>query len=428
MAAGLEVDDGNPVWLSQAIVPSTDTVVSLSMPPSLAAIHVGSTGVSVYVKVDNIGTVAFGVCACATPVPASWPVVVPFGGFFVSTAPHPPQTESKAGVTFTYRNPTNPAGDTLSGGGVMVSLGLVVSGKRAWAWSPDGRLFAHVYQGSGNDWYLNVVALQNVTRSDGTVVPKNQSAIKSSGIFGGPFDMTAFGWAGSRAVVAAGVGATSGISVQVACPLAPPPGVWGTLMPSFPNVVDWTHLVSPCESFVAFVPQILQPTMTMGAFLISTVTGMQTPFRKNNAPTSVTIRGPNPSLTTTQHAANGLTVDDGTGQKFTVDDPECTMVPGGVMVTVDRVKASTLPSANLGVKSVGSAALSILPIGASAWVKVPNPSGWANQGETHWCLLAQAYTADGTTIMRPWNGQAVMPPSFPLSLPNCAQRNIEILP
>jgi hypothetical protein len=89
-----------------------------------------------------------------------------------------------------------------------------------------------------------------------------------------------------------------------------------------------------------------------------------------------------------------------------------------------------LPTANLGVLPVGTAALGVLRQGQSAWVQVPNTnaSGWANQSERHWCLLAQAYTADGTTIPRSWNGQASNPPPFPVTLQNSAQRNIEILP
>jgi hypothetical protein len=100
------------------------------------------------------------------------------------------------------------------------------------------------------------------------------------------------------------------------------------------------------------------------------------------------------------------------------------------MASVDRVKASTLPSGNLGVLSIGSAAVGLIKAGQKAWVQVPNtnPAGWGNQGEQHWCLLAQAYTSDNATVKKPWNGQMVSPPAFPLALANCAQRNVMISP
>lgn len=96
------------------------------------------------------------------------------------------------------------------------------------------------------------------------------------------------------------------------------------------------------------------------------------------------------------------------------------------MVRVDRVKSTTLPSANLGVLPVGTAVLGKLQVGKNIWVQVPNQNGWANQSEKHWCLLAQAYTVDGATVPRPWDGQATNP--FPIANENCAQRNIEINP
>jgi hypothetical protein len=192
--------------------------------------------------------------------------------------------------------------------------------------------------------------------------------------------------------------------------------------------VDYTFLASPCSGVVAIVPKILNASAgSRNAFLISTATALVTPFKTNNSPTSVSIVGANPSITTQAHAALGVRVNIGNGTIVAVDDPDCTFVGGGIRVTIDRVKASTLPSANLGVVSVGMASMvGSLPRTRSAWVQVVNSNGWANQGERHWCLLAQAYTADGTTITRPWNGQAASPPAFPLALVNCAQRNIEI--
>jgi len=150
-----------------------------------------------------------------------------------------------------------------------------------------------------------------------------------------------------------------------------------------------------------------------------------------NIPLAAPIAGTpgTPAITTNTHGINGVTVDTG-GTNVMVDDPDCTFVGGGVRVHVDRVKASTLPSANLGVLSVGTAALGLSRVNSSYWVQVPNQNTilWDNQGEQHWCLLAQSYTPDGTTIPSPWDGQAATPPPFPVSLENCAQRNIGILP
>jgi hypothetical protein len=160
--------------------------------------------------------------------------------------------------------------------------------------------------------------------------------------------------------------------------------------------------------------------------MISTATAAQIQFKQNNLPISISSTGASVSLTTTAHTAKGVTVNTGNGTTVAVDDPDCASVGGGVTVRVDRVKASTLPSANLGVVAVGSADISQLLIGKSAWVQVPNTAGWANQSEPHWCLLAQAYTSDGTTVPRAWNGQMTAPPAFPVANENCAQRNIEI--
>jgi hypothetical protein len=429
VVAGLRIQDGNPIWASQAIVPSKDTVVSPGSSPVVSAIQVASTDVFVYVRVDNVGTVDLGTCTCG-PVPAPWTIVPLFQGFHASSTATTSQTQG--GVTFTARPSTNAAGDTLSGG-VNFSFGIVAANRRAWAWSNDGRLFAHVMSVNGNDWYLTIVALQDVQRSNGTVVPRGQAAVSNaSGIFAGQWTNAQFGWAGSKAVVSAGASPSGGIVRSVSCPEAPANNTWGDLIPAFPGQIDWVHVVSPCGSVVAFVPKILQPAAgSRGVVLVSTATAQETHFkRNNNVPTSVDITGnpPEPSITTNQHAALGVAVDTGSGTSV-VDDPDCTLVGGGIRVTVDRVKASTLPSANLGVLPVGTAALGVLRQGQSAWVQVPNTnaSGWANQSERHWCLLAQAYTADGT-IPRSWNGQASNPPPFPVTSQNSAQRNIEILP
>jgi hypothetical protein len=190
----------------------------------------------------------------------------------------------------------------------------------------------------------------------------------------------------------------------------------------------WLYLPSPCESVIAFTPN-LSAQRVENIILVSLSTANPTTFRRNNVPVTVQCLATAPRIDTNQHTANGVTIDRGNGQTMdfvTVDDPDCTAVSRSVEVVVDRVKASTLPSANLGVMAVGAANAGPLAMGAFKWVQVPNMNGWANQNEAHWCLLAQAFTLDGTTIPRPWNGQAAMPPPFPLADENCAQRNIMI--
>lgn len=427
MPAKLRIQDGNPVWLSASIVPSKDTVVSPNSSPSLATIQVNSSDVFVYVKVENTGTLDLGVCTCTNT--GAWTLPTFFQGFLAN--PIATTSQTQAGVTFS----ASAMGDSLSGGGINFQFGLSASGRRAWAWSPDGRFFAYVSSPNGPDWYLTIIALQNITRSDGSTVLKSQVAVTASGLFPGSNPLqywtnSNFGWTGSKAVIASGAYAGgSGFTVSLACPEAPSPNVWGNLFPTFPGQVEWAFLVSPCGSVVAFAPKRLVSTAPpQDFFLISTATATQTQFRKNNAPTSISSTGANVSITTTVHTANGVTVNTGNGTTVTVDDPDCTLVGGGITVRVDRVKASTLPSANLGVLPIGTALLGKLQVGKNSWVQIPNQNGWANQSEKHWCLLAQAYTVDGTTVPRPWNGQATNPPPFPIVGENCAQRNIEINP
>jgi hypothetical protein len=420
VAADLRIVDGNPVWASQAIVPSRDTVVSPSSSPALAAVAVNSVGVFVYVKVDNTGTIDLGTCTCGPPLPATWGLPTLFGGFLASTTAT--QSQSQGGFTFNVSQ----FGDSISGPGVNFSFGLSASGRRAWAWSPDGRMFAHAGSPNGNDWFLTIVALQAITRSDGTVRPAGQVVASSNGLFSGLWNNSNFGWAASNAVVVSGTAAGGGnvVNLTITCPEAPAGASYGDQLLGFPNEYDYR--VSPCGRAVAILPKIAGRNVA----LVSTARGQIVQWRSNNVPTSVTITGTNPSITTQSHTANGVRIATGGGGSVMVDDPDCTAVGGGVAATVDRVKASTLPSANLGVMAVGSGVVSVLRVGQSAWVQVPNtnPAGWGNQGERHWCLLAQAYTTDGTTIPKPWNGQATNPPAFPLSRNNCAQRNIDISP
>jgi hypothetical protein len=424
VAAALRIADGNPVWLSLSIVPSKDTVVSPGTNPTLASVTVSSKDVFVYVKVENTGTVDLGPCPCTVPLPAAWTPPGYFSGFRASP-PTTTTTQSQAGTTFT----SGPYGDSISGSGFNHSLGYA-AGERTWGWSPDGRLFGYASSSSlnGTDWYLTVVALQQLTRANGTTVAQGQQAASASGVSASAWNNSLFGWALSQAVVVSGPSPTGGIALTISCPFAPGGNAWGTLLPATAGQVDWVYLVSPCGSVVAVTPRILVQGNQRSIEVVSTTAAAPTQFTKNNQPTSVSITGSSPSITTVQHAANGVQIATGSGT-VTVDDPDCmAVVGGGVLAWVDRVKASTLPSANLGVMSVGVSAASLIKKGQSLWVQVPNtnPSGWANQSEQHWCLLAQAYTADGTTIPKPWNGQATAPPPFPIGLDDCAQRNIMI--
>jgi hypothetical protein len=229
-------------------------------------------------------------------------------------------------------------------------------------------------------------------------------------------------------VVSSGLGAGGTVIARtVTCPEAPMGATWSETVPDFPGQLDWSYLVSPCATFVAVVPKFLLAAIgPQDVRLVSTTKAMLVPFKQSNVPITVTITS-NANISTTAHAANGVSIVTVSGT-VTVDDPECTSVGGGITVHVDRVKASTLPSGNLGVVSVGTAVVGALAAGASRWVQVPPPAGWANQSETHWCLLAQAYTSDLTTIPVAWNGQASSPPAFPIGASNCAQRNIDITP
>jgi hypothetical protein len=434
MPPALEIKDGNPVWASQSILPSKDPVVSPGSSPTLAAISVNSQDVFVYVKVENTGNVDLGKCPCTAAVPATW-AKPPFFAGYGAGPPAAQTTQQNAGTTFTR----TPYGDSISGTGFNHSFGLS-AGQCSWAWSPDGRLFARVSSSSagGTAWDLSIVALQNITRPNGTTVNKGQQAAQASGVFAGAWmNGSFFGWASSRAVVVSGASPGGGTLVNVSCPYSPGGNSWGTLTPATPGQVDWMNLVSPCGAVVALTPRILVAGNQRDITAVFTDLAQAKPFTKNNASTSgVTITGANPTIKTIKHAANGVEIFTGTGTTTVdVDDPDClNVVGGGVIAWVDRVRASTLPNANSGVLSVGSGAASLIKKSTSLWVQVPNtnPSGWANQGVPHWCLLAQAYTDDWTTmpmtatIPKPWNGQAASPPPYPIALPNCAQRNVMI--
>jgi hypothetical protein len=93
MVAHLRIEDGNPVWLADSVRPSRDLMVSVAMPPTIAAINAISTDVFVYVKTENTGTEDLGVCGC-TKI-RRWADAVPFvnafGGVGMMTHTNPPR-------------------------------------------------------------------------------------------------------------------------------------------------------------------------------------------------------------------------------------------------------------------------------------------------------------------------------------------------
>ena len=447
MVARVFIEDGVPFWLSPSIVPSKDLPQSIITAPTLANVSMSSTDVYVYVKVENTGTQDLGVCSCPT---GPW---IPAGNF----------SESENSTNISIKPSPNGLQSVLldAVGGDILIIGAgnyALSGPsipnphhRAWGWSPDGRFLGYVRTagnvppvGMNSDWKLSVFALQPFTDSDGTVFsPGDEIVSKESGAVWS-WTNYFFRWAGSKAVLALGpndpdhplqANNADVLEWHALCPSAPAfSKVWG--MPALHKIgtlgtlSKWTYLVSPCESYVAFAAN-----MSAGgqAFitLLSAEWGIESEFKINNVPGNITTNGPYPAITTDAHTAQGVTIKRGDGiqtSTIMVDDPECIAISETVQVVVDRVKASTLPTANLGVLQVGNASAGSLFVGNSTWVQVPNFNNWANQGEEHWCLLAQAFTMDGTTIPRPWNGQAPSPPPFPVGDENCAQRNIMISP
>lgn len=432
MVDRLRIQDGNPIWLSTSIVPSRDIIISPNSSPNLATIQVNSNDVFTYVKVENPGTIDLGDCTCNNV--GTWTTAIPFQGFLDNPAGQ--VSDTQFGFTFT----ASPTGDVIGIPGSTPLLALVAppSGRRAWAWSPDGKIFAYVATNNNTPfWYLYIVALQNLTRLDGTTLIPGH-ILTSQGQFAGPNPLQSwtngnFGWASSKAVVAKGpaMGTGGDIDFRVVCPYAI--SLSGGTLSNYGGDVDWGFLVSPCGSAVALVPKILYPlgSRLPPAFdLITTANATRTQFRLNNVPlANLVSTGATPSINTVDHTAGGVSIDTGNGTIVSVDDPDCTLDGGGIVVRVDRVKASTLPTANLGVLPVGTAVLGVLRQNEFSWVQVPNQNGWANQSEKHWCLLAQAYTVlIAPTIPQAWNGQATNPPPFPIANENCAQRNIEISP
>jgi hypothetical protein len=446
MAAEVSIDHGVPYWLSSSIVPSKDLPQSITTAPTLASVNVNSTDVYVYVKVENTGTQDLGVCTCTNT--GAWNAVVSFtdaeNSINVNTRPSP------NGLQSIRLDATN--GDVLLIGGNShpLSGGAIPNPHhRAWGWSADGRFLGYVRTLTmsptmDSSWKLSIFALQPFTDSEGTVFSPGAEIVSNSGPLW-TWTNFFFRWAGSNAVLALGpndpdrplqANNADILEWYALCPSAPASNkVWHMLAPhkftTTGTLSSWLYVVSPCASFVAFMAKMSAGQTNM--VLLSAEQGATAQFKSNNVPRTVATNGPFPSISTAAHTANGVTVKLGDGVTMStiqVDDPECTALPDTVQVTVDRVKASTLPTANLGVMSVGQASAGPLVTGHFKWVQVPNQNVnlWANQGEQHWCLLAQAFTADGTTILRPWDGQAASPPSFPNADKNCAQRNVMISP
>jgi hypothetical protein len=454
MTARVIIQDGNPIWLSPSIIPSRDLSATTAVGPTFAAPTVNSNDIFVYVKAENAGTVDLGVCACSNL--GRWVDAVPFAGTLGSTTG---AAQSPSGLQSIQLDAT--LGDKLIIGPSSFPLGVApipAPHHRAWDWSPDGRFLAYAVsagqiQGTGaganSDWKLSVFALQPFTRADGTTVAPGGAIVSTQSGMVWPWTRTNFRWVGSSAVLASGPGDPEKPPLPTTTMPPPPPLEWHLLCPSAPAMANvwflispnpyfpvgsggdidkWLYLVSPCESVIAFAPN-LSAQARANFVVVSLAQARLTSFTQNNVPITVMARPVYPTITTNQHTANGVVIDIGDGitaHFMTVDDPDCTAVPSAVQVAVDRVKASTLPSGNLGVLAVGQASAGPLQMGAFKWVQVPNLNGWANQGEEHWCFLAQAFTSDNTTIPRPWNGQAASPPAFPIADDNCAQRNIMI--
>lgn len=160
MPAALRITDGNPVWLSQPILPSKDTVVSAGMSPTVAAILVNPQDVFVYVKVDNAGTDDIGPC----PVPCQ-----PLAELAVlQRLPSRPADHERDRHERVLRHHFHARAFRRLDqwpGGFNHSFGLS-AGQRAWGWSPDGRFFALARASShnGSEWNLTILALQSTQR------------------------------------------------------------------------------------------------------------------------------------------------------------------------------------------------------------------------------------------------------------------------
>ena len=466
MVSPITIDHGNPVWLSPAIIPSDVVPIDTTTKPTWADPHYDSTNVDVYVCVRNSGA------QVGCPI-GPWTALGTAGG--TEPAQFRGLRPANPGGSFTDTHPTNvckfivnSGGDTLvdSAGGTH-PLHVATSGRKCWGWSPDARFFALAYElpkpdGSfdGLRWHLTVFALHKATRFNGATLVLGAPVLEyppAGGLetFNLQFNQTNFGWVGSSAVFVRGLGteATPQEHRYVACFRVPPPPAapptWtpptysesttgGSILPTGGSTL--VYFASPCGAQLAMArlpgPAGAPPA---GLKMISTRDAALAPTLTNGGPLNATPLGTAYSMTTVRHSARGVNVDrdGGAGTIVQMDDPDGTETSGGLVVMVDRVKASTLPNANQDVRPVGVAGAGTVATGAYTWVQVPNATNWLNDGEEHWCLLAQVYDeAEG--LARVWDGQPPVtnPPTLADPFPQpptdpdnerCAQRNIYIL-
>jgi len=188
MAPKLKIEHGNPNYKSPSIIPSFDTPQSPSATPSLAVIKINSKSLFVYVKVENTGTVDFGGCQCSGALPAAWPSRVQFGRSISGAS----ATTSQSFGSFTFKADPSSGGDRIVGPGLPPITGVFFGSQnstRAWAWSPDGRLFAYAYSNTGSNWFLKIVALQSFIRADGSIASPGTLLVSgSAGGFSLPWD------------------------------------------------------------------------------------------------------------------------------------------------------------------------------------------------------------------------------------------------
>lgn len=441
MVASIKIEHGSPLWLSPSIIPSKDLSATTAAGPLWATPSQGSTDVFVYVKVENVGAEDVGTTC---PIGQWATPTSPLTGF---TTAGVDADDPQHGYTFHARS----AGDRIErdtpfvAGGPLpgVSLATPATGRRVWGFSPDGHFFAYAYGPTAGDtqaWRLRIVALDGAIRANGAPIAPltvldypDASAIPIR--YDHVFVKADFNWIGSEGLFSAGTVPVLGpvaehINRVVACFKAAPAAA---AVETQHIGGQWRYHASPCGSQIAFME--VSPASATEIVWVSTLRGATTQSRQLNIAHAVSTDGPNPIITTVTRTSRGVSVDTGSAGIDWIDDPDGTAARGGLEVRVDRVKASTLPDAHLGVLPVGAAAAGPLTGGSVSsptwsWVQVPNKVGWDRELESHWCLLAQAYSpSHGIPVA--WNPLEELNPTqaFPAQTqPNCAQRNIDIAP
>ena len=439
MAVTLE--PGNPIWASKAIKPSRQSLVQTGMePPWVDPIEnaAGTERVDVYVRVDNDAV------PVACPV-GPWAVPLPFAGHLNANDPAYGPTGGATVVVNNgaWRFTMGTGSDVLTKPNSNVSpqiMPVATSGRKVWGWSPDGHWFAFAYSppgASGRRWHLVVCALDDAVRLDGTLATPGTIVyqLPSSGPtaslgYNEPnaswvFDETTFGWVGSSGIFTAGTAASGTdlsrylVNFRMSAPVY--------VLDQVPTGQQWRYRASPCGAQVALLQEVPSGPAARITWLSTSDANSVRPKQMGTS-TDIDTTGPAPGVTTIAHTANGVQVDRGSGgAPVVIDDPDDTEKFDAMTVHVDRVKASTLPTANLGIVLVGAAIAGELGANQSRWVQVPNRVGWAKDTEAHWCLLAQVYD-EPALVHRVWDGQVLTPPPFPATTSNrCAQRNIQIL-